>query len=276
MVMADVKDKKKSIWGNWIVSNLVIALAVLVALLVGVMIFLNVVTQHNKEISVPDFSNLSLVEAEEVAALAGVRLDVTDSVFVKRMRKGAIYRQTPPAGAKVKEGRRVVLTINAVNSKKVTMPNLVGLSMRQAKAELISRGLVLNRLIYVQDLATNNVLRQLMGNREIEPDVQVESETLIDLVVGLNSLDNVTYVPDLIGLKNMSAVDAIQDHSLNISRLHFDETVKDFDDSLNAQVYRQEPEPSDSIKVNIGDEVTLYLTIDQSRIPVKEEEEIYE
>ena len=34
MVMADVKDKKKSIWGNWIVSNLVIALAVLVALLV--------------------------------------------------------------------------------------------------------------------------------------------------------------------------------------------------------------------------------------------------
>ena len=56
--------------------------------------------------------------------------------------------------------------------------------------------------------------------------------------------------------------------------MKFDETVKDFDDSLNAQVYRQEPEPSDSIKVNIGDEVTLYLTIDQSRIPVKEEEEV--
>ena len=88
--MADVKDKKKSFWSNWVVRNLVIALVVLVALLVGVMIFLNVVTQHNKEISVPDFSNLSLAEAEEVAAAAGVRLDVTDSVFVKRMRKGAM------------------------------------------------------------------------------------------------------------------------------------------------------------------------------------------
>lgn len=259
-----------------IVRNLLLALAVLVALLVGSMIFLNVVTQHNDEISVPDFSNLSLVEAEQLASAAGVRLDVTDSVFVKRMRKGAIYRQNPVPGSKVKNGRRIVLTINALNSKKVSMPNLVGLSMRQAKAELTSRGLVLNKLIYVQDLATNNVLRQLMGNREIEPDTEIESETKIDLVVGLNSLDNVTYVPDLIGLKNLSAVDAIQDHSLNIRKLKFDDTVKDFDDSLNAKVYRQEPEPSDSIQVAIGDEVTLYLTVDESRIPVKEEEEVYE
>ena len=274
--MAEVKDKK-NVMSNWIIRNLLIALLIIASLIVGAMIFLNLVTQHNKEISVPDFSNLSLVEAETLAAEAGVRLDVTDSVFVKRMRKGAIYRQTPAPGAKVKEGRRIVLTINAVNSKTVTMPNLVGLSMRQAKAELISRGLILNKLIYVQDLATNNVLSQLMNNSEIEPDTQVESETMIDLVVGLNTLDNVTYVPDLIGLKNMSAVDALQDHSLNIKKLKFDETVKDFDDSLNAQVYRQEPEPSDSIKVNMGEEVTLYLTIDQSRIPVKEvEEEIYE
>ena len=38
------------------------------------------------------------------------------------------------------------------------MPNLVGLSMRQAIAELQSRGLVLGKLVYVEDLATTNVL----------------------------------------------------------------------------------------------------------------------
>ena len=169
----------------------------------------------------------------------------------------------------MKDGRRVVLTINAVNAKKVTVPDLVGLSMRQAKAELLSRGLVLNRLIYVQDMATNNVLRQLYGNREAEPGMMVESESPIDLVVGLNSSDNVTYVPDVTGLKNMSAVDAVHDHSLNVKRLRFDESVKDYDDSLNAMVYRQVPEPSDSLKVHMGDEVTLYLTMDQSLIPHK-------
>lgn len=268
-----MSEKKERIgfFRNWVVRNLLLA-ALLVALLVaGAMVFLNVVTQHGKEIVVPDFSNMTLTEAEDAALQAGMRVEVTDSVFVKRMQRGAVYRQNPEPGARVKKGRRVVLTINAVNAKKVTMPDLVGLSMRQAMAELLSRGLVLRKLIYVQDMATNNVLRQLMGNREVEPGTMIDSESEIDLVVGLNSLDNVTYVPDVSGLKNMSAVDAIHSHSLNVKSLKFDESVKDYDDSLNAMVYRQVPEPSDSIKVNMGDEVVLYLTTKQSRIPIKEE-----
>ena len=256
-----------------LVRNLVIAAALVVVMIVGAMIFLNVVTQHNKEISVPDFSNMTVVEAEHAADQAGVRVEVKDSVFVKRMKRGAVYRQNPVAGAKVKNGRRVVLTINAVNAKKVTMPNLVGLSLRQAKAELMSRGLVLNRLVYVQDMATNNVLKQIRGTREIEPGTMIDSESKIDLVLGLNDLDNVTYVPDVTGLKNLSAVEAIYDHSLNIKDLKFDETVKDYDDSLNAMVYRQMPEPSDSVSVAMGDEVMLYMTLDVARIPVKTTEE---
>lgn len=265
------KTQKKGFFNNWIVRNLMIAVVIVVALVVGAMIFLNVVTQHNKEIDVPDFSNMSVAEAEIVAAQAGVRVDVTDSVFVKRMKRGAVYRQNPAPGSNVKMGRRVVLTINAVNAKKVTMPNLVGLSLRQAKAELLSRGLVLNRLVYVQDMATNNVLRQLKGNREIEPGTQVESETAIDLVLGLNDLDNKTYVPDVTGLKNLSAVDAVFDHSLNIKNLRFDDTVVDYDDSLNAVVYRQDPVASDSVSVAMGDAVMLYLTTDVEKVPVRTE-----
>lgn len=266
------KTQKKGFLSNWIVRNILIAVSVVVVLVAGAMIFLNLVTQHGKEISVPDFSNMSVEEARYAASQAGMRVEVTDSVFVKRMQRGAVYRQNPAPGAKVKEGRRVVLTINAVNAKKVTMPNLVGLSLRQAKAELLSRGLVLNRLVYVQDMATNNVLRQLKGNREIEPGTMIDSESAIDLVLGLNDMDNKAYVPDVTGLKNMSAVDAIFDHSLNIKDLKFDETVKDYDDSLNAMVYRQVPEPSDSLSVAMGEEVMLYLTKDVTRIPVKKTE----
>ena len=270
--MAD-QNKRKGFLSNWIVKNLLLAFGVVVILVIGAIIFLNTVTRHNEEINVPDFSNMTVAEAQAAADKAGVRIEVTDSVFVKRMKKGAVYRQNPVAGAKVKDGRRIVLTINAVNSKKLTMPNLVGLSMRQAKSELLSRGLVLNKLIYVQDMATNNVLRQLHGNREIAPGTMVESESRIDLVVGLNDIDNMTYVPDLAGLKNLSAVEAAHDHSLNVRKLVFDQTVKDYDDSLNAMVYRQEPEPSDSIRVNMGDELLLYLTTDVAKIPVKSAED---
>ena len=217
----------------------------------------------------PDFTNMSVEEAVILADEAGMRVEVTDSVFVKRMQKGAVYRQNPMAGDKVKSGRRIVLTINAVNAKKLTMPNLIGYSMRQAKAEILSRGLILGRLIYEPDMATNNVLKQLYKGEEIEPGTQIESESVIDLVVGLNNIDNRTFVPDVYGLKNNRAVETVLDHSLNVKSLRFDTTVKDYDDSLDAVVYRQVPEPSDSISVGMGDEVVLYLTTDKSRVPVR-------
>ncbi len=276
------QPKKKGFFGNWIVRNLLIALVIVVVLIFGSMILLNVATQHGKVLIVPDFSNMTVSEASYAAAQAGMRVEVTDSVFVKRMRKGAVRDQNPAPGSKVKEGRRISLTINAVNAKTVKMPNLAGLSMRQALAELQSRGLTLGKLIYVQDLATNNVLRQLKGNMEIEPGVPVETETVIDLMVGLNpDTDAATYVPDVIGKKYLTAVDAVHKQSLNIRTLNFDSTVKDYDDSLNAVVYRQTPEavlavedPADTnlirTSVRLGSDVSLYLTLDQAKIPTKQ------
>lgn len=261
------KTEKKGFFSNWIVRNLLIALFLVVVLVVGAMVFLNVVTKHNQELIVPDFSNMTVSEAEYAAEQAGMRVEVTDSVYAKRMRKGAVRDQNPSPGARVKEGRRISLTINALNAKKVTMPNLVGLSMRQAMAELQSRGLVLGKLIYVEDLATNNVIRQLRGNRQIEPGRTVETETVIDLVVGLNpDSDASTFIPDVTGKRYLTAVDAVHKQSLNIRILKFDESVKNYDDSLNAVVYRQAPEPSPE-PITLGNDVSLYLTVDPERIP---------
>ena len=261
----------KKILSNWIVKNLLIAAAVVVVLIVGSMIFLNVFTKHNQELSVPDLANMTFEEAQLVADEAGMRVEVTDSAFIKRMKRGAVYRQNPVPGSKVKKGRRISLTINAVNPRQITMPDLIGYSTRQAKAEILSRGLVLGRLIYEQDMATNNVLRQLHNGEVIEPGTMIESEAVIDLVVGLNSRDNVTFIPYLAGLRNLSAVEAVHDHSLNLGSLKFDETVKDYEDSLNAVVFKQVPEACDSIPVKMGEEVSLYLTLDHSKIPIIEE-----
>lgn len=263
------KKQKKGFFNHWIVRNLLICVILVVVMVVGAMVFLNVATKHNQELVVPDFSNMTVPEAEALAAQCGMRVEVTDSVFVKRMKKGAVRDQNPVPGAKVKEGRRILLIINAMDSKKVTVPDLVGLSMRQAIAELQSRGLVLGNLIYVEDMATNNVLRQLRGNREIDPGTSVDSETVIDLVVGLNpDTAASTYVPDVVGKRYISAVDLVHKQSLNIKALRFDDSVKSYDDSLNAVVYRQIPEASE-IPVNLGDDVSLYLTVNPERIPSK-------
>ena len=259
---------KKKVPGMWLLRHLLLAVAVVVLLVAAAYFLLKNVTMHGEEIPVPDFSNLTVVEASELAARKEMRVEVTDSVFVKRMKRGAVYRQNPAPGNKVKKGRRIHLIINAVNPKEITMPDLVGHSMRQAKAELLSRGLVLGQLIYVHDIATNNVLRQLLDGKEVEPGTMIESESVIDLVVGLNAVDEVAVAPYLPGLKYLSAIEAIHDHSLNVGDVVFDETVKDYEDSLNAVVFFQKPMPSDTVIVNMGDSVSFHLTLDHSKIPV--------
>ena len=57
-------------------------------------------------------------------------------------------------------------------------------------------------------------------------------------------------------MKHIGALDAVHAHSLNISKLRFDKTVKDYNDSLNAVVYKQNPEPSE-FSVKMGEEVTF-------------------
>ena len=264
--MAKDNSQKTGFFSNWIVKNLFWAILLVVILLVGSSIGLRILTHHGKEITVPDFTNMKVNEAVYNAGLNDIRVEVSDSVYIRRMGRGLVYSQNPKAGSKVKKGRRVMLTINSVTPKKVQMPNLVGYSMRQAKAELLSRGLGLGRLIYVSDMATNNVLRQLLHNREISAGTMIESGTEIDLVVGLNSTDNQTYVPNVSGMKFLRAVDAVHDNSLNIKSLHFDESVKDYADSLDATVYRQTPAASNS-SLLIGSDVNLYLSKDPLKKP---------
>lgn len=259
--MEEDKQNKKD---NWIVRNLVGAVVFFIALAIVANILLAVFTHHNKVISVPDLTGLSIVEAQRIADSSSVRIDVVDSIYVRGMAKGAVYKQNPAAGSAVKTGRRILLTTNAVVPKKVTMPNLIGYSMRQAKAELATRGLTLGKLIYSPDIATNNVLQQKYRGRDIAAGKSVESGSAIDLVVGLDDLENKTYIPDVKGMKYVRAVDVIHENSLNVGKLVFDASVKNWQDSLNAVVYRQNPQASQAPTI-MGADVTLYLTTDTER-----------
>lgn len=241
-------------------------LGILIVLFLIINIILQITTRHNKELTVPDFTNIPVAEAQEIAKAHHLRLEITDSVFIKRMGRGFISRQNPEAGSQVKKNRRILLTINSVNPKLVEMPSLIGYSLRQAKIELISQGLTVGRLIYVNDMATNNVLAQKLNGENIEAGTPVETDTPIDLVLGLNPGDDITFIPNVKGYRLITAKDIIIDNSLNISKISFDETVIDYTDSLNAVVYRQQPAPSDSIQYKIGAAIQLFLTKDQSKL----------
>lgn len=249
-------------FGKWLLHNVIWAAILIIALVVGAKVLLGIMTRHGEQISVPDLTAMTVSEAKYNAGINGLKTVVTDSVFIRRMARGAVFSQNPSPGEKVKKGRKIRLTINAVNPKKITMPNLVGLSMRQANAELNSRGLVLGNLIYVSDIATNNVMRQLFRNKEIKPGASIETGAEIDLVVGLNPENDKTYVPNFSGLKYRRAIDVAHESSLNIRKVIFDNDIKSYSDSLSAVVYKQNPSASSQVPVLMGSEVSLWFTTD--------------
>lgn len=251
----------KEFFSNWIVKNIIKGILFVLGLVLLVNLLLAIITQHGKTVAVPDMTNMTFKECQREAAKAGVRVEIGDSVYVRQMKRGVVFSQNPKPGARVKKGRRILLTTNAVNPKKVSMPSLVGCSMRQAKAELASKGLYLGRMSYVEDIATNNVLRQLYRNREIKPGTMINSGSKIDLVLGLNPESGATYIPDVSGMKFLRAVDIVQDNSLNIGKLVFDKAVKNYSDSLNAVVYDQKPKP-DGTPMEMGAEVALFLRLE--------------
>lgn len=251
---------------RWILKNLLGAAVFVTVLLIGVSVGLNRVTRHGKTVQAPDFTNLSVAEARRLADERQVAVKVTDSVFVKRLGAGVVYRQSPKPGATVKKGRSIFLTINSVVPRKVVMPNLCGYSVTEARSELRNRGLNLGRLQYVKDIATNTVLAQTIGGKTVNAGDLVVSGSSVDLKVGVGADDNQTVVPRLIGMKYVNAVDALHERYLNVGRISFDKEVATYADSVNAVVYKQSNLGESKA---LGTAVNLSLTLDPAKVPVQ-------
>ena len=182
------KNNKKEPWYfNWFTKNLYLAVIAVLLLVFVVSLCLNVITRHNVELVVPSFENMTVAAAEQVAQSHNLRVEVIDSVHNPRLKAGAVFKQNPKAGSKVKKNRRILLTINGLSPKMVPMPYLEGYSLRQAQTELEAAQLVLGKLVYVEDIANNNVIRQFYKGKRIKPGTLVPAESEISLEVGRNS-----------------------------------------------------------------------------------------
>lgn len=110
------------------------------AVVYGTLCWLDHYTRHNEAVIVPDVKGLSLEEADRFFANAGLRYNVIDSVFSSDVKPGDVVEVVPEVGSKVKEGRIVFVTINALTSQMAAMPEVADLSFRQAYALLRSLG----------------------------------------------------------------------------------------------------------------------------------------
>jgi eukaryotic-like serine/threonine-protein kinase len=231
-----------------------------------ILLILKLYTHHGQALSVPEFSGLSLQEAQKVALDQGLRLQVIDSVYIQGKPGGTIVAQNPSPSLKVKSNRIIFITLNAINAEKVEVPNVMGLSLRQAEAIIETRGLKLGITSYVPDVAVNYVLKQLYRNREITPNTKINKGSRIDLVVGMGVSNEQSALPNLVGLSIDNARQTLSQAILNFGAIVYDNSVETFDDSIKAVIWRQKPEFSPGNTINLGSSIDVYLTVDQSKV----------
>lgn len=252
---------------NPYVKTVLIAMGISLSILIVLMIFLRIYTRHNQSFTMPDFRGLASEELLERANDSNLRVEISDSVYIFNRKPGSVIDQNPEPGTHVKKNRRVFITINAKNPIKVEVPNIVGYTLRQAKAILEQQGLEVGTLSFRPDLGVNNVLDQRFDGKTLDPGTLIPKGSKLNLVLGMGMHGERTGLPLLIGLKLNDAQNRIIESSLNIGKIRFDETIIDFKDSLDARVYSQYPAYTEPNSIGFGAKIDIWLTLNQSRIP---------
>ncbi|MFN4027657.1 MAG: PASTA domain-containing protein [Flavobacterium sp.] len=142
-------------------------------------------TNHGQEITVPDLSKLSAEQAEEKLDALDLDYIILDTVdFRPEFPKLTIVEQEPKAGAKVKEGRKIYLKINASTYTMVAVPDLIEKTYRQAVPTLEAVGLKEGTITYKPYLGKDMVLEMRMNGKKVKPGDKVLKSSKIDLVLG--------------------------------------------------------------------------------------------
>jgi beta-lactam-binding protein with PASTA domain len=258
---------KDFIFSRLFAKHLGIAVAIIVGGTMILLICLNFYTRHGQAKPVPDFFGLNLEETRKLARKHKLNYQIIDSVYTSLVPKGSIAEQNPKPGFRVKNWRNIVLIINAFNPEMVAMPNLIDLPKRQALMMIENSGLIMGTLKYKPDLSIDVVLEQQINDMDIKAGDRVQKGTVIDLVLGIGLSNQRTPVPYLIGYNLEDAKSQILGSSLNLGVYIFDNTVDNYQDSINAFVFRQNPEYYEGIDLQLGSVIYLWLTRDSTKLP---------
>jgi len=244
--------------------HLGLAVTISLILVLGTLLWLKIYTHHGKTIVVPDLAGLTLEEVDDVTSSRRLRYEVVDSVFSTEMPRGTVIKQNPNSSSRVKKNRKIFLTMNAVNPEMVSMPQLIGLSFRQARLALQNAGLIQGTISYRPDFAKNNVLQQMHGDTVINEGTIITKGAVIDLVLGMGLSSKTTRVPDLVGLGPDEAKGIISDYFLNLGAITYDESFESAEDSSGAFIWRQYPDYDEFKRLNMGMEIDIWLSLDST------------
>lgn len=167
-------------------KQIALMILIVVLLVVVALYSLKFFTHHGQQIRVPDMSGYTLEELRSLEERYAFRFVIRDSVFDLSQRPGAVVSHTPKPGDIVKRRRTFYVVTAAYERPRITMPNLIDLSHRQALSLLETYGLQAGRVTYVLSVAGGAVLGQFYAGEAIEAGMPIPKGARVDLEIGVS------------------------------------------------------------------------------------------
>ena len=185
-----------------------LALIILFYILVatGVLLWLNAYTNHGQKLTLPDYKGVHVEKAMADAGKRHFKVIIDDSTFIVGKPGGIIVNQNPKAGAKVKENRKIYVTVTKYNPDKIkieNLPSLYGRSYEVKKRELAQLDINTKIKGYEYDKGEPNyILKVYYKGKEIisregkAKGVEIEKGGTLEFILSRKT-GGITNLPDL-------------------------------------------------------------------------------
>ena len=230
----------KSLFHWKVLVNIILAAVVFTGLVWLTFRWLELHTNHGKEIAVPNVMNRSVHDAIKILDDSGLDYEVDSFKYDPKFRPFQVLQIYPSPGSRVKDGRTIILKVNPKTYAQVSVPDVLDRYKGLAFRQLEQVGLKVGDTIYEPSIQRDAVLRMLFNGTTLKPGSLLPRFSTIDLVIGAGPKRNIA-VPNLVGLTVQEAKAIIQQNLFEVGLVESEDGSQDESDI----VYYQDPAPFD-------------------------------
>ena len=231
-------------------------------------IFLPYATNHGETITVPDLRGMKFDDLDSFLSGHDLRVELNDSAYSEDFPPFTVLQQYPREGSKVKENRKIYVTVNRLTAPTVPLPELVDRSRINAEVVLKSNELKRGHIILTPSPFLNLVKEMRYLGKPVQAGTLVPKGAVIDLVVGDGYGRSDFHMGKLIGDNYETALFKLKGWNLYLGNVEIPPGIDTT--GTSPVVYKQYPNVNDMIRV--GDPVDLWIAPRGYQDPNDEEE----
>lgn len=230
-------------------------------------IVMPIYVRSGQEIILPDTQGMLVEEAARLLESRGFNVVEKDPKFTTALEPGRVYEQTPAPLSKVKRGRRVYLT-PSLEERLLTVPDIIGLSQRNAHLMIERTGFKIDSVFY--DFS-NKILEGAVIAQSIPAKLEAKRGTPIWITVSLGPQPNIFSVPYLRDKSLVTAKDLIVKAGLKEGNISY----RLEEDLIPFTIIWQSINPGTRLKERLSIDLIVSITdIDQIPDPPEERDEL--